>query len=114
MDVVGFTIFPGVSGTRELDAAMSAADRFMRATRSSKEHWIWAAGSLPSVHGEASQERSLSGMLSWATSRAVIRGFIVAEAGDYDTTIGLRAPSRRLRPATAAIARAVSALRENR
>jgi len=114
MDVVGFTIFPGVSGTRELDAAMSAADRFMRATRSSKEHWIWAAGSLPSVHGEASQERALSGMLSWATSRAVIRGFIVAEAGDYDTTIGLRSSSRRLRPATAAIARAVSALRENR
>jgi len=44
----------------------------------------------------------------------VIRGFIVAEAGDYDTTIGLRSSSRRLRPATAAIARAVSALRENR
>jgi len=114
MDVVGFTIFPGVSGARELDAAMFAADRFMRATRSTKEHWIWAAGSLPSVHGEASQERALGGMLSWATSRPTVRGFIVAEAGDYDTTIGLRAPSRRLRPATAAVARAVSALRENR
>ena len=38
----------------------------------------------------------------------------VAEAGDYDTTIGLRAANRRLRPATFAVARAIRALRENR
>lgn len=114
MDVIGFSIGPGVRGARELDAAMSAADRFMRGTPSSKEHWIWSAGTLPSVHGEASQEHALAGMLAWATSRPVIRGFIVAEAGDYDTTIGLRAPSRRLRPGTWAVARAIRALRENR
>jgi hypothetical protein len=114
IDVVGFTIFPGVRGAREMDAATFAADRFLRATRSTKEHWIWSAGSLPAVHGDASQERALSGLLSWATSRPVIRGFIVAEAGDYDSTIGLRAPSRRLRPATWAVARAIRALRENR
>jgi hypothetical protein len=114
MDVVGFTLLPGVRGARELDAAMFAADRFIRATRSPKEHWVWSAGTLPAVHGETSQERAIGKMLSWATNRPTIRGFIVAEAGDYDTTIGLRAPSRRLRPATAAIARAVTALRENR
>ena len=114
MDVVGFSLAPGASGARELDAAMSAADRFIRATRSTKEHWVWSAGTLPAAHGEESQQRALNGMLSWATSRTVIRGLIVAEAGDYDTTIGLRAPSRRLRPATWAVARAIRALRENR
>jgi hypothetical protein len=114
IDAVGFTIFPGVSGARELDASMSAADRFIRGTRSTKEHWIWSAGGLPTVHGEVSQDRALWGILSWATSRPVIRGLIVAEAGDYDKTIGLRAPSRRLRPATASVTRAIRALRENR
>lgn len=113
VDAVGFAIAPGVRGARELDAAMFAADRFIRATRSTKEHWVWSASALPAVHGDASQERAMTGMLAWATGRPVIRGFIVTEAGDYDKTIGLRAPSRRLRPATWAIARAVRALREN-
>lgn len=113
VDAVGFSISPGVRGARELDAAMFAADRFIRATRSTKEHWVWSASALPAVHGDASQERAMAGMLAWATSRPVIRGFIASEAGDYDKTIGLRAPSRRLRPATWALARAIRALREN-
>jgi hypothetical protein len=93
---------------------MFAADRFIRATRSTKEHWVWSAGSFPAAHGEHSQERALWGTLAWASSRAVIRGVIVAEAGDYDTTIGLRAANRRLRPATATVARAIRALKESR
>ena len=111
IDALGFTIFPSDHGARGLEADMRAADRFIRATRSRKEHWIWTAGSFPSVHGDAAQERTLSGILAWATSRAMIRGVIVAEAGDYDTTIGLRAANRRLRPGTFTIARAIRALR---
>jgi hypothetical protein len=110
---LGFAIAPSDQGARGLDAAMFAADRFMRATRSTKEHWIWSAASYPVAHGETSQDRALWGALAWATSRSSIRGLIVAEAGDYDTTIGLRASSRRLRPAAASLARAIRALREN-
>ena len=114
IDALGFSISPSDQGARGLDADMFAADRFIRATRSPKEHWIWSAGSFPMVHGEHSQDRALWGVLSWATSRASIRGVIVAEAGDYDTTIGLRAATRRLRPATGTLARAIRALRESR
>lgn len=114
IDVLGFTIAPSDQGARGLDADMFAADRFIRATRSTKEHWVWSAGSFPAAHGEHSQERALWGTLAWASSRAVIRGVIVAEAGDYDTTIGLRAANRRLRPATATVARAIRALKESR
>ena len=113
IDVLGFAIAPSDQGARGLDADMFAADRFMRATRSPKEHWVWSAASFPATHGEASQDRALWGALAWATSRSAMRGFIVAEAGDYETTIGLRASSRRLRPATASIARAIRALRES-
>ena len=114
IDVLGFAIAPSDQGARGLDADMFAADRFIRATRSQKEHWVWSAGSFPSVHGEHSQDRALWGVLAWASSRPVIRGVIVAEAGDYDTTIGLRAANRRLRPAATTVARAIRALQENR
>ena len=114
IDALGFSVSPSDQGGRGLDADMFAADRFMRATRSAKEHWVWSAGSYPTVHGEHSQDRALWAVLSWATSRPSIRGVIVAEAGDYDTTIGLRAATRRLRPAAAMVARAIRALRESR
>ena len=114
IDALGFALSPSDQGARGLDAGMFAADRFIRATRSPKEHWIWSAGSYPSVHGEHSQDRALWAILSWGTSRSVVRGVIVAEAGDYDTTIGLRSATRRLRPATGTVARAIRALRESR
>jgi hypothetical protein len=114
IDVLGFSLWPSDQGARGLDADMFAADRLIRATRSPKEHWVWSAGSFPAVHGEHSQDRALWAVLSWATSRPAIRGVIVAEAGDYDTTIGLRAATRRLRPGTATLARAIRALRESR
>ena len=114
VDVLGFAIAPSDQGARGLDADMFAADRFIRATRSPKEYWVWSAASFPAAHGEHSQDRALWGTLAWASSRPAIRGVIVAEAGDYDTTIGLRAANRRLRPATATIVRAIRALRENR
>ncbi|MFL5562849.1 MAG: hypothetical protein ACJ79K_15360 [Gemmatimonadaceae bacterium] len=113
IDAIGFVVSPSDQGARGLDADIFAADRFIRATRSRKEYWVWSAGSFPSAHGEHSQERALWAVLAWASSRPVIRGVIVAEAGDYDTTIGLRAANRRLRPATATVARAIRALRES-
>lgn len=114
LDAIGFSITPSAQGARGLDADMYAADRFLRATRSAKEHWVWNAGSYPAVHGEASQQRALWGVLAWATSRPTIRGLIVGEAGDYETTTGLRAANRRLRPGTREVARAITALRESR
>ena len=100
VDIVGFSLFPSRVGVRTLDAATHAADRWMRESGSTKEHWVFAAGGFPEAHGEASQERAIWAALAWATSRPAIKGLIVSEAGDYGTITGLRAPDGHLRRAT--------------
>jgi len=112
VDVLGFALFPSYGGGVSLDARMRTADRWMR--RSSKEHWVFAAGGYPVSHGERSQERAVWGTLAWATSHARVRGLIVEGAGDYDALTGLRAPGGRLRPAAGAVGRALRALEETR
>jgi hypothetical protein len=41
-----------------------------------------------------------------------VKGLIVESAGDYDSATGLRAPGGRIRPALAALERAVAAMAE--
>ena len=113
IDVVGFTLYPSPSGVRTLDAARGAADRWMRESHSTKDHWVFAAGGYPEAHGEASQERALWSALAWATSRPEIKGLVVSEAGDYGTLRGLRAADGHLRRATFAVMRAMKGLRES-
>jgi hypothetical protein len=113
IDLVGFTLFPSPSGVRTLDAARGAADRWMSVSSSSKDHWIFAAGGYPEAHGEASQERAIWAALAWGTSRPMIKGLIVSEAGDYGVIRGLRAADGHLRRATFAIMRAMKGLRES-
>jgi len=112
VDVVGFTLFPSRTGVRTLDAAIHAADRWMRESNSPKDHWVFAAGGYPEAHGEASQERAIWAALAWATSRPTIKGLIVSEAGDYGTITGLRAPDGHLRRAAFAVMKAMRGLRE--
>ena len=114
VDVVGFTLFPSRTGVRTLDAATHAADRWMRESRSTKDHWVFAAGGFPEAHGEMSQERAIWAALAWATSRPVIKGLIVSEAGDYGSITGLRAPDGHLRRATYAVMSAMRGVREAR
>jgi hypothetical protein len=114
VDVVGFTLFPSRTGARTLDAATHAADRWMRESRSPKDHWVFAAGGFPEAHGEVSQERAIWAALAWATSRPSIKGLIVSEAGDYGSITGLRAPDGHLRRATYAVMKAMRAYREAR
>jgi hypothetical protein len=113
VDVVGFTLYPSPSGVRTLDAARGAADRWMQASRSPKEHWIFAAGGYPEAHGEASQERAVWAALAWGTSRPAIKGLIVSEAGDYGVIRGLRAADGHLRRATVTVMRGMRGLRES-
>ena len=113
VDVVGFTLYPSPSGVRTLDAARGAADRWMQASRSRKEHWVFAAGGYPEAHGEASQLRAVWASLAWATSRPAIKGLIVSEAGDYGVIRGLRAADGHLRRATFAVMSAMRGLRES-
>jgi hypothetical protein len=113
IDVVGFTLYPSPSGVRTLDAARGAADRWMQASRSPKEHWIFAAGGYPEAHGEASQERAVWAALAWGTSRPAIKGLIVSEAGDYGVIRGLRAADGHLRRATVTVMRGMRGLRES-
>ena len=112
VDVVGFSLFPSRTGVRTLDAATHAADRWMREANSTKDHWVFSAGGFPEAHGEASQERAMWAALAWATSRPMIKGLIVSEAGDYGAITGLRAPDGHLRRATFAIMTAMRGLRE--
>jgi hypothetical protein len=114
VDVVGFTLFPSRTGVRTLDAATHAADRWMRESRSPKDHWVFAAGGFPEAHGEVSQERAVWAALAWATSRPAIKGLIVSEAGDYGSVTGLRAPDGHLRRATYAVMSAMRGVSETR
>ena len=113
VDMVGFTLYPSVSGVRTLEAAKGAADRWMHESRSTKEHWVWAAGGYPAAHGEESQERSVWTSIAWATTRPAIKGVIVNEAGDYGVIRGLRAADGHLRRAAFAVMRAMKGLRES-
>jgi hypothetical protein len=112
IDVPGFTLYPSASGAKTLDAARGAADRWMRESRSTKDHWIYAAGGFPEAHGEVSQERAVWDALAWATTRSSIKGLIVAESGDYGTIRGIRAADGHLRMVAFAIMRAIKGLRE--
>ena len=113
IDVVGFSLWPSPAGTRTLDAERGAADRWMRESRSTKDHWVFATGGFPSAHGEASQEQAVWDALAWSTSRPLIKGFIVAEAGDYGSIRGIRAADGHLRAVAFAIKRAIRGLQES-
>lgn len=113
IDVLGFTLFPGFDGAATLDTRIRIAQRWLRqGGERQKNHWVFAAGGFPGVHGEESQELAIWGTAAWATTQPAIKGLIVYEAGDYDAIRGLRAPDRRLRPATAALQRARAAMQE--
>lgn len=112
VDVVGFTLYPSSTGVRALDAARGAADRWMRESRSTKDHWVFGTGGFPEAHGEASQERAVWAALAWATSRPQIKGVVVAEAGDYGTIRGVRAADGHLRRVAYAMISAMKGLRE--
>ena len=111
IDVIGFTLYPSYAGAIALDARMHVADRWMRNTE--KEHWVFAAGAYPLVHGEANQRRALWGTLAWATNNPRIRGVIIETPADYGEATGLRAPGGRLRPAVGSVERAIRALAES-
>ena len=112
LDVVGFAVQPSRAGARGLEAQLAAAERWMRAADSRKEHWVFNASGYPMSHGELAQERALWRVLAWATNQPRVRGVIVGDAGDYHRMYGLRAPDGRLRRATFSLARAIQRLRE--
>ncbi len=113
IDIVGFSLWPSPTGLRTLDAARGAADRWMRESRSTKDHWVFATGGFPTAHGEASQEQAIWDALAWSTSRPLIKGLIVAEAGDYGSIRGIRAADGHLRGVAFAIKRAIKGLQES-
>jgi hypothetical protein len=111
VDVVGFSLLAGFDGARSLDTHLRVAQRWMRLYPNPKEHWVFAAGGYPLVHGEENQVRALKDVLAWATTQVPIKGLVVYEGGDYLTVRGLRAPGGRLRPVVAAILTAEKGLR---
>ena len=112
IDAIGFTLIPKAGGGVSLDAQTSAAERWMVAAKSRKEHWVLEGGGLPTIHGERSQERALWGSIAWATRHPNVKGFIVFSASDYESPVGLRAPGGRLRTATRRVKQAILLLGE--
>lgn len=112
IDAIGFTFVPDAGGGVSLDAQIDAAERWMRASRSRKEHWVLEGGGLPTTHGERSQERAIWSSLARATQNPGIKGFIVLAASDYESPVGLRAPGGRVRTAARRVAQAVRLLGE--
>jgi hypothetical protein len=110
INAVGFSLFAGFDGVRSLDTHMRVAQRWMRQFPKPKEHWVFAAGGYPLLHGEINQQHAIWGVFAWATAEQPIKGIVFYEAGDYNTVRGLRAPSGRLRAATAKILQADSLL----
>jgi hypothetical protein len=110
IDVVGFSFYPSYDGGGSLAARLHVADRWMRS--SAKNQWVFSSGAYPVTHGETSQARALWGTLAWATGHQSVKGLVVESAGDYDALTGLRAPGGRVRPALAALERAVAAMAE--
>jgi hypothetical protein len=113
IDVVGFSFFPSPYIGGGIQADTRTADRWMRATPPTKEHWVFATGGYPLSYGERSQEEALWEVMSWATEHPAIKGLVVYEAGDYGQSRGLRAPNGHLRSASVAVNRAVKGLRES-
>jgi hypothetical protein len=111
IDVVGFSLLAGFDGARSLDTHMRVAQRWMRQFPNPKEHWVFAIGGYPLVHGEENQRLTILGVMAWATAEAPIKGAVVYEGGDYYTLRGLRAAGGRLRTATAEILKAEKGLR---
>jgi len=111
IDVVGFSLLAGFDGARSLDTHLRVAQRWMRQYPNPKEHWVFATGGYPLMHGEENQRLTIWGVLAWATAEAPIKGLVVYEGGDYYTVRGLRAAGGRLRPATGAILKAEKGLR---
>ncbi|MEO8908931.1 MAG: hypothetical protein ABI408_01720 [Gemmatimonadaceae bacterium] len=111
IDVMGFSLLAGFDGARSLDTHLRVAQRWMRLYPNPKEHWVFAAGGYPLVHGEQNQERAIKAVLAWATAQTPIKGLVVYEGGDYTTVRGLRAPGGRLRPAVDEILVAEKGLR---
>jgi len=79
------------------------AQRWMHQFPKPKDHWIFAAGGYPMVHGEDNQRRAIVDVLAWATAEVPIKGLVVYEGGDYNSVRGLRAAGGRLRPVTGKI-----------
>jgi hypothetical protein len=113
IDVVGFSLFPSPYIGGGIQSDTRTADRWMRATPSRKEHWVFATGGFPLAYGERSQEEAIWQVLAWATDHPVIKGAVIYEAGDYGQSRGLRAPNGRFRPATRIVTRAIQQLRES-
>jgi hypothetical protein len=112
VDILGFSFFPDRRGAEALDAYTRTADRWMSVVPPAKQHWVFAAGGYPLAHGEASQALAVRHTIAWGTRHPAVRGVIVYEASDYGAPDGLRATGGRVRPAAAAVARAIRALSE--
>ena len=112
VDVLGFSLFPTFDGAVGLRSRMDAAERWMRAAPADRRYWVFAAGGYPLRQGDATQSDAIWGTLAWATSHDRIMGLVVADAGDYERLVGIRAAGGRVRPAADVIRRAVVQLGE--
>ncbi len=55
IDIVGFSLLPSRLGLSDIQDFERAADRLMKTTPSTKEHWVFASGGYPLAYGESAR-----------------------------------------------------------
>lgn len=113
IDLLGFSFFPSPYVGGDIQSDTRTAARWMAATPSRKDHWIFATGGYPLAYGEKSQADAIWQVLAWATDHPTFKGAVIYEAGDYGQARGLRAPDGRYRAAAGVVMRALTGLRES-
>lgn len=96
IDVTSFQLFPTLDGAAGLEAGINTVDRWISQRTAPHRHWV-VAGGYPTVFGEENQRLTLRRIAAWASRTPAITAVIAADAGDYGTLTGLRAPGGRVR-----------------
>lgn len=116
--VIGAVSYPSFSGLPAIDARLRTLERWhalaTNAAGATQAHWLVNVGGLPHAHGDDGQLAAIRHALAWGSRRAWIGGAIIGEAADYDSWLGLRAASGRLRSGFIPLADAAKAMRDVR
>ncbi len=105
IDIVGFSFFPSPVLGGGIQSDTRTADRWMRVTPPSKEHWVFAVGGYPLAYGEHSQSDAVWEVLAWATEHPAIKGAVDIRSGR------LRTGARAARAERTVPSRSVSVMR---
>ena len=112
IDEIVLMVEPSARGADAVGRQLATWSGWIAETGSLRRYWVLGAGGVPAAHGANSQRQAVRGVLAWATSEAMVRGAIVADAGDHGRFSGLRTAAYAWRPAAGTVLRVGRSIRE--